>query len=117
MLPKKVPLSKIRYTGLEAKPVSAAQQARITKQLGKQVALYDLKQALVAAASREGCAIAGVPVATEGIPILVAFTAGELPGAGTAQLIQETPDQRVLGGTTFVLRNLKANALRIPAPR
>jgi hypothetical protein len=117
VLPKEVPLSKIRHPGLEAKPVSAAEQARISEQLGKQAALYDLKQALVAAASREGCAITGIPVGMQGIPILVAFAAGARPGAGSVQLIQETRDQRVLGGNTFVLRNLKANARPISAPR
>ena len=79
VLPKEVPLSEITYTGLEAKPVSAAEQARISKQLGKQAALYDLKEALVAAAPRKGCTITGVPVGMQGIPILVAFTAGARP--------------------------------------
>ena len=113
VLPKEVPLSKITYSGLEAKPVSAAERARISEQLGKQAALYDLKQALVAAASREGCAISGIPVGMQGIPILVAFTANARPSAGSVQLIQESRDQRVLGGNTFALRNVKANARQI----
>jgi hypothetical protein len=113
VLPKEVPLSKITYTGLEAKPVSAAERARISEQLGKQAALYDLKQALVAAASREGCAISGIPVGMQGIPILVALTANARPGAGSVQLIQESRDQRVLGGNTFALRKVKANARQI----
>jgi hypothetical protein len=39
-LPKKVPLFEITYMGLEA-PVSAAEQARFSEQLGKRAALYD----------------------------------------------------------------------------
>ena len=109
VLPKEVP-SKITYTGLEPKMVSAAERARIREQLGKQAALYDLKHALVAAASREGCAISGIPVGMQGTPILVAFTANARPGAGSVQLIQESSDQRVLGGNTFALRNVRANA-------
>ena len=113
VLPKEVPLSEITYTGLEAKRVSAAKQARISEQLGKRAALYDLKEALVAATPRKGCAITGVPVGRQGIPILVAFTADARPRTGNVQLIQESPDQGVLGGNTFALRNVKANARRI----
>jgi hypothetical protein len=105
-LPKEVPLSEITYTGLEAKPVSAAERARISEQLSKRAALYDLKKALVATAPREGCAITGVPVGMQGIPILVAFTAGARPSTGSVQLIQESRDQRVLGGNTFALRGV-----------
>jgi photosystem II stability/assembly factor-like uncharacterized protein len=105
-LPKEVPLSEITYTGLEAKPVSAAERARISEQLSKRAALYDLKKALVATAPREGCAITGVPVGIQGIPILVAFTAGARPSTGSVQLIQESRDQRVLGGNTFALRGV-----------
>jgi photosystem II stability/assembly factor-like uncharacterized protein len=104
VLPKEVSPSEITYTGLEAKPVSAAKQARISEQLGKQAALYDLKEALVATAPREGCAITGVPVGMQGIPILVAFRAHARPATGNVQLIQESRDQRVLGGNTFALR-------------
>jgi len=116
-LPKEVPLSEITYTALEVKPVSAAERARISKQLGKRAALYDLKKALVATAPREGCAITGVPVGMQGIPILVAFTAGARPGTGSVQLIQESRDQRVLGGNTFALRGVKAKRVRIKRPR
>jgi hypothetical protein len=115
VLPKEVPLSKITYAGLEAKPVSAAEQARIGEQLGKLAALYDLKEALVAAASREGCTITGVPAGMQGIPILVAFTADARPATGTVQLIHESLDQRVLGGNTFALRDVKANARQLSA--
>jgi photosystem II stability/assembly factor-like uncharacterized protein len=107
MLPKEVPLSEITYTGFAAKPVSSAERTRISKQLGKQAALYDLKEALVATAPREGCTVTGVPVGKEGIPILVAFTAGTRPSTGSVQLIQESRDQRVLGGNTFALRGGK----------
>jgi hypothetical protein len=106
-LPKEVPLSEITHTGLQAKPVSAAEQRRINKLLGEQAALYDLKEALAATAHREGCAITGVPVENQGIPVLVAFTAGARPSSGSVQLIQESRDQRVLGGNTFVLRGVK----------
>jgi photosystem II stability/assembly factor-like uncharacterized protein len=108
VLPKEVPPSEITYTGLEAKPVSAAEQKRINKLLGKQAALYDLEKALVATASREGCTITGVLVGKQGIPVLVAFAAGARPSTGSVQLIQESRDQRVLGGNTFVLRGAKA---------
>jgi hypothetical protein len=107
VLPKEVPPSEITYTGLKAKPVSAAEQQRINKLLGKQAALYDLKEALVATAPREGCTVTGVPVGKQGIPILVAFTAGARPSTGSVQLIQESRDQRVLGGNTFALRGVK----------
>jgi hypothetical protein len=113
VLPKEVPLSEITYTGLEAKRVSAAKQARISEQLGKRAALYDLKEALVAATPRKGCAITGLPVGRQGIPILVAFTADARPRTGNVQLIQESPDQGVLGGNTFALRKVKANARQI----
>ena len=49
-LPKNVPLSEIRFPGLEAKPISATDQAPISEQLGEQAAFYDITQALVAAA-------------------------------------------------------------------
>jgi photosystem II stability/assembly factor-like uncharacterized protein len=116
VLPKVVPLSNITFTGLEAKRVTTAERARINEQLGKQVALYDLEKALVAAAPYKGCAIAGVPAGMQGIPILVAFTAGARPRAGSVQLIQESPDQRVLGGHTFVLRGANARPVRIRRP-
>ena len=90
VLPKQVPLSKITYTGYKAKLVSRAEHTRISKQLGKQAELYDLKATLVAAASREGCTITGVPAREQGIPILVAFTADARSGTGTVQLIQES---------------------------
>jgi len=106
-LSKEVPRSEITYTGLKAKLVSAAEQQRINKLLGKQAALYDLEKALVATASREGCTITGVPVGKQGTPVLAAFTAGARPSNGTVQLIQESRDQRVLGGNTFVLRGFK----------
>jgi hypothetical protein len=107
VLPKEVPPSEITYTGLEAEPASAAERARISEQLGKQAALYDFKEALVATAPREGCAITGVPVGMQGIPILVAFTAGARPSTGSVQLIQKSRDQRMLGGNTFALRVVK----------
>ena len=107
MLPREARPSKVACTGLEAQPVSAAERARITKLLGKQATSYDLKQALVATAPREGCAITGVPVGKQGIPILVAFTAGARSSSGTVQLIQQSHDQRVLGGNTFALRVVK----------
>ena len=113
VLPKEVPLSEITYTGLEAKRVSAAERARINERLGKQAALYDLKKALVAAAPRKGCAITGVPVGMQGIPILVAFTADARPRTASVQLIQESPDQGVLGGHTFVLRGVKTKRVQI----
>jgi photosystem II stability/assembly factor-like uncharacterized protein len=115
MLPKEVPLSKINYTGFEAKPVSSGERARISKQFGKQAALYDFKEALVAAAPRESCTITGVPAGMQGIPILVAFTADTRPATGTVQLIQEARDQRVLGGNTFALRGVKGNARQLSA--
>jgi photosystem II stability/assembly factor-like uncharacterized protein len=107
VLPKEVPPSEITYTGLEAKPVSAAEQKRINKLLGKQAALYDLEKALVATASREGCTITGIPVEKQGMPVLVAFAASARPSTGSVQLIQESRDQRVLGGNTFALRGVK----------
>jgi photosystem II stability/assembly factor-like uncharacterized protein len=107
ILPKEVPPSAITHAGLEAKPISAAEQKRINKLLGKQAALYDLEKALVATASREGCTLTGVPVGEQGIQILVAFTAGARSSTGSVQLIQESRDQRVLGGNTFVLRGFK----------
>lgn len=106
-LPKEVPPSEITYTGLEPKPVSAAEQKRVNKLLGKQAALYDLEKALVATASREGCTITGVPVGKQGIPVLLAFAAGARPSTGSVQLIQESRDRRVLGGNTFALRGVK----------
>jgi photosystem II stability/assembly factor-like uncharacterized protein len=110
VLPKEVPLSEITYTGLEAKRISAAKQARISKQFGKRAALYGLKEALVAATPRKGCTITGVPVGMQGLPILVAFTADARPRTGSVQLIQETPDQCVLGGSTFALRGVRAKS-------
>src|SRR5262249_27740528 len=61
VLPKKA-LSKITHTGLEAKSIHAAERARITEQLGKQAAFYDLKQALLANSPGKGCEILGVPM-------------------------------------------------------
>jgi hypothetical protein len=115
VLPKKVPLSEITYTGFEAKPVLSAELARISKQLDKQAAFYDFKKALVAAAPRNSCTITGVPAGMQGIPILVAFTANARAATGTVQLIQESRDQRVLGGNTFALRGVKGSARRLSA--
>jgi len=70
---------------------------------------------LVATAARKGCAITGVPVGMQGIPILVAFTADTRPATGTVQLIQEARDQRVLGGNTFALRGVKGSARQLSA--
>ena len=44
VLPKQVPPSKITYTGYKAKLVSRAERTRISKQLGKQAELYDLRR-------------------------------------------------------------------------
>ena len=115
VLPKKVPLSEITYTGFEAKPVLSAERARISKQLDKQADFYDFKKALVAAAPRNSCTITGVPAGMQGIPILVAFTANARAATGTVQLIQESRDQRVLGGNTFALRGVKGSARRLSA--
>jgi hypothetical protein len=108
VLPKEMPLSEITCTGLEAKPVSATERTRIGRQLGKQAALYDFKKALVALVPGEGCAITGIAVGLQSIPILVGFTAGARPDTGSVQLIQESCDGCVLGGNTFVLRRVKA---------
>jgi len=105
--PREVPPSQITYAGLQSRTVSAAEQQRINRLLGKQADLYDLKEALIATAPREGCTITGVPVGKQGIPILVAFTPGARPSTGSIQLIQESRDQRVLGGNTFALRGVK----------
>ena len=50
VLPKEVPLSEITCTGLEAKAGLCCGTGAHQPELGKQAALYDLKQALVAAA-------------------------------------------------------------------
>jgi hypothetical protein len=110
-----VPLSKITYTGFEAKPVSSAERARISKQLDKQAAFYDFKKALVAAAPCNSCTITGFPAGMQGIPILVAFTANARAATGTVQLIQESRDQRVLGGNTFALRGVKGSPRQLSA--
>ena len=117
MLPKQVPLSRITYTGYKAKLVSRAERTRISKQLGKQAELYDLKATLVAAATREGCAITGVPAGMQDIPILVAFNADTRSATGTVHLIQQFRHQHVLGGNTFSLRGVRGNARQLAAAK
>ena len=104
VLPKKPSLANLRLTGLAAKPLTASAQASLKKQLGEDAARYDLKRFLVATATQGGCAITGVPATKEGVPILVAFAASAKSNPGSVHFIQETKDQRLLGGNTFVLR-------------
>lgn len=109
VIPKSVRRSAIRCTGLAAKPISAAEHKRLCKLLGDHASHYAMKQ-LLACASRQGCTITGIPPAAEGIPLLVSFAAGKLPSTGSVHLIQESDEQRVVGGNTFVLRSVNARS-------
>jgi hypothetical protein len=102
LLPKNLPLAEVRATGLKAAPLPAAALAGIRKQLGDRVELFDLKQVLAASSPGAGCAVSGLPVVKDGVPIALGFAAGRLALGGKVQLVQEAVNQRLLGGNTFV---------------